>query len=508
MSVRFKHVQKHILNISLLLSLSIFLFSCLAFASDSDLDQTQEPPEVESASYDPLNLDDVRVMEFAELLSSGDRSVPASTYSTDDIYTLLYAALRGTSQTSVYSLPRISFWSEQIWNRMAQTNTKLDNIYNVFATNTELAVGSGGTQVYTLAELVGMCWDYLGDIATDTSYLSSISYNLGVTNNKIDTVNSNLGSLFTETQRTNAKLEYVFSAIEDTINIKWYSHSDTTFYGTSLGYDTNFLTSSSSSRSFKTSISFTNGLSNSPNVFRIFFPIYLDGNFGSSPNYTLTVKNYRSGSFIDVSVTDYFFENTLNGTYLYLFDFRPFYGTPYYFELSSNSVSIYNSDYANNLYYIPFDTFDYQIMKSAFYQAKSANSLDQLDTIVSLLGQIAPSQSYQSAESASQDVINETLDDFTGSGTGAAKRSDSRAMKDVSGSVQSGLNTGGSVSNATSVFDSSTHFWDWFTQTTSNNINNPYPAPVVQNVRGSGDEIVDFLSSNQEEMRSMLGDQR
>ena len=123
---------------------------------------------------------------------------------------------------------------------------------------------------------------------------------------------------------------------------------------------------------------------------------------------------------------------------------------------------------------------------------------------LSKLTQELASDDIREAKEASKQVIDDTLDGFTGSGSAAAKGSDIAGMKSISGDVQSGLNGGGSISGATYVFGINSGFWDWFTQTTSNNINNPYPAPIVDQTRGSGDEIIDFLTNNNQEVQDLL----
>lgn len=108
------------------------------------------------------------------------------------------------------------------------------------------------------------------------------------------------------------------------------------------------------------------------------------------------------------------------------------------------------------------------------------------------------------AKEASQPVIQETLDSFTGDGAGAAKVSDAAGMKGVSSSVRSGLDAGGSVSGATSVFSDNNHIWEWFSQTNYNNINGIPNNTRLLKSSSSAPDVPDFYSQNQEELQRLL----
>lgn len=489
--------------------LSVF-FSALAFASDSSTPE-QAPLEVETQ----YNVDQ-DLLVYREMAVSLAAANPQ--YTIDDIYSLL--------TTTNSTLSTISSRVNTTNTRLTTTNSKLDTLlYGVLGTNTGtpaldilstlyLSDGAGGQ--YTLSELVGMCWSRLGNIDSQLDSLYTIS--------------NQAQSLITETQRTNSKLEYVFSAVEDTINIKWYD-SGVTYLGTSLSLGGQYIYSQESAPTFFVDYSVSSDFVN-PQLFRFSLPL-----LRTPPNYThdysyslVSITATNSNNTISVTVPDYFIQQYNSGIYLYLFDPPLRSGYTYTFEITllNNASFTYRPTYSSSVVTIPFDTLDFQIIKTAFYQAKdsrtSVQQLDQLISIGSQLSSLAQSSSSgaaaaealadyfvspqkQAAEDASQQVINETLNDFTGSGSGAAKKSDSKAMSDVSGSIQSGLNSGGSVSGATGVFNSGSDFWGWFSQDNANKINNPYPAPVVNNTRkssGSGDEIVDFLTPNSQTLQDLL----
>ena len=149
--------------------LIIVLCSALAFASDDSPSSEQAPLEVESVP-DPYLFLETKTMEFR-----------AAEKTITDVYNILNSGL------------------------MSGNTPKLDNIYSNISSNLEF--WAGNTR-YSIADLQGMTWGIAQDIEGDLGLISS-----------------QFTSLIYETQRTNSKLEYVFSAIEDTINIKWYAAS-------------------------------------------------------------------------------------------------------------------------------------------------------------------------------------------------------------------------------------------------------------------------------------------
>lgn len=453
--------------------LIIVLCSAMAFASEDSPSPEQAPLEVDWPQL--------------ELMTSAG-AVRAAAKTLDDVYNILNTGL------------------------MSGSTPKLDNIYSNIASNLEFWAGSTR---YSIADLQGMTWQLANSI-----------------NNQLSSTNSILGNIYNNIGTTNAKLEYVFSAIEDTINIKWYDYP-ASYVGTKTSSNGSYLSSLTNSSLFIVDYSFSDYIQ--PSLIRLSFPVlrYAAGHSDSSQYFISSISASSGNNSYSVTIPEYFILPTSRGLHVYLFGFSPVSGYKYSFSLSS---APYNSTFYSNgmtgAFYIPFDTLDYQIIKTAFNQAKSADSdkksLDQLVSISSQLSVLAQSSQSgsqaaealadyivspqkQAAEDSSQQVINSTLNNFTGSGSGAAKSSDSNAMKDVSGSLQSGLNAGGSVSGATGVFNSSGDFWKWFSQENSNYINNPYPAPVVSPTRGAGDEIVDFLTPNSNELQDLLrqgGDQR
>lgn len=129
------------------------------------------------------------------------------------------------------------------------------------------------------------------------------------------------------------------------------------------------------------------------------------------------------------------------------------------------------------------------------------------------------------AKEASQEVIQDTLDNFTGSGAGAAKKSQTSGAKDISAGLQSGLDAGGSTGDALDVFSPANAFWGWFSTDNANYFSVSYPshlsnddlidpAPRLRSIQklpdyyyySWSDDVPDVLSSLDSEYESHLGD--
>lgn len=136
------------------------------------------------------------------------------------------------------------------------------------------------------------------------------------------------------------------------------------------------------------------------------------------------------------------------------------------------------------------------------------SDLHNQNNILNTFKELYASDDLIAAKQAQQQYEDQAIQDFTGSGSAAASSSDLNDLKQISGTVSSGLDSGGSVSNGLSVFDpnyqdqSGNRFWDWFSQDNYNNINNPN----LNNRRfASQDEIIDFYNQNQNEVLRLLG---
>lgn len=376
-----------------------------------------------------------------------------------------------------------------------RANVTLDDIYDALFYN-NISVGS---YQFFISNTLGRHFS-----GTDGVYVDTL---LQTSNTKLDTVNSILGNSYNRLVNirdnivtTNSKLEYVFSAVEDTVNLKWYS-APFSYYGTSYNFDTTFLNSTSSSNSFKVAFYSSSSTDTDPCVYRFLIPIKPDLN--RSNDFSLSsVKLYQNGSFIDAFYElNYFLEPTDNGTYLYLFDF-PHYGDYlYYFELTYPSTLYFLSHLSqfSNCVQIPFDTSDYQLMKTAFFQMKSANLQSKDSDNIQALKDVYASDDLIQAKQAQQAVEDEVIDTFSGNGSERMTVNDVRGVKDVSSNAKQFLGTGSSSSNALGLFNiNGQGLWQWFSQTTADNLD------TTSNNRKSSDDYY-FYDNNMNDYYNRLG---
>ena len=166
--------------------LTIVLCSAMAFASDDFPSPEQAPLEVDEAPFSWVNLEQAEIMNTAQEI----KAVTASSYTTTDIYNLLYSALRGSSSVDTYSLPYIA---TQVWGTRSACNTMRDHLevirsilsgtasgLNPIANINDALYISAGNTSYSQAELTGMIWNLVGNLQTSLSSTNSIlanSYN-------------------------------------------------------------------------------------------------------------------------------------------------------------------------------------------------------------------------------------------------------------------------------------------------------------------------------------------
>lgn len=434
-------------------------------------------------------------------------SAAAATYTIDDLYNLLYAALRGNSYTSSYSLPlmanMISRISQILYGSgQAVPSSSLYYVIGLMGNRIEAIKGAlidGDSSQIPVGpgireSLYGVDRDTL-----DWITLFDLNYRMS---DSLDNLESYINYIRSDLGYSNSYL----SSISQSLNSYNWLSAPYTYLGKSLGFDTNYISGSASGTNFKFRFSptyppNTQTISNSPLILRVFVPYEADAYAGTVPQYLKSIHTSQGGDkVVSFDANNVFYEATVNGTYIYLIDFRvgAVWGD-YIFEVASPYSYSVNST-SGSISYIPFNTDSYQQIKQAFY---SKSSLDLLTSI----SDSVYNPSIKAAEEASQPVIDDTLSGFTGNGSAAANTSDTGGMKSMSGSIRSGLDAGGSVGNATSVFSTGSGFWGWFSVENSNAINSPYPAPVVTPSRSndSGDIVLDFLSGNQAELQELLG---
>lgn len=146
-------------------------------------------------------------------------------------------------------------------------------------------------------------------------------------------------------------------------------------------------------------------------------------------------------------------------------------GNSYFYIMIEDSLTTYFSSFKD----IQFEFISNANQNKEYYSFldfminyNNQNNTFNISNDIHDLKEVYASDKELSSRKASQDVINETLDDFTGSGSAAAKKSDVSSAKDISNSLRSGLNSGGSMSDALSVLSPASSFWGWFSQDNAN----------------------------------------
>lgn len=436
------------------------LFTCVLFGLSSApiFAASEASPASEVSSWLAPDLDSVKAKELAEEIYPKLSESTRSAYDVNDVYLLLNNYFKGSMYnssndiTSVFPLVRIAGFLDRAFGSHFYRASDTPN-YSVWDLTAD-----------TLSEYQPLIYSSLqqvhGDGQNITYYLNQINQQLSGTRDP-----------WTDTGA-------------------YYHGAKSSTSGSALGWTTG-LTQVYFGFQFNTNAY----INNVPMCLRLFIPWHSWGG-NADTSIILTDVIARVGSN-DVSLkyneSNTFYEPVKNGTYVYLFGFQDIYNGSYpiYFKFvySGTGSSELNGQLNGSAYYVPFNSDYYQQLKEAFYQQR--------------LTDYTASSPKSQAEAASEPVIQDTLDGFTGNGSAAAKPSDTGSMKNMSGSIQNGLNSGASASNAASVFSNQT-FWSWFTQSTSDGINTPYPAPSVQASRGSGDYIPDFLSGNDSELQDLL----
>lgn len=410
-------------KILLFTSLFILLFSVVALAED---DTSSSP-----AGVFPVGLyeDDI----YDKLASGDTRAVE---YTTTDIYNLLQSALNGSNYLSAYSLPQIASQIRRISTILYGSGQAVPSSGNLFDNITSyLSAYDSGSRVGLATLALNMQYD-ITDIKNANTGMSS---SLSSINNKL--------SLFNSLNWVNRNA-YSYAPRESLngsdVSSGWYSHL---FFRIVVP-----------------------NVSDNPSFFRIFIPWSASGSYFSSPDLVVnSVRVWVNNSMVNtLGVSDYFTLVADNGIYLYLPDSHFNYSAGTYFlELTAPATMYYNSSYPVTVYSLPFDSYDYQILVTAFYQRLSSRSLSGIDKLVDVYA----SDDLIEAKQAQQAVEDSVLDDFTGSGSESLKLNDVSGVKQVSGQAKQFLGTGGSSGNALGLFNiNGSGLWQWFSQTTANNL--------------------------------------
>lgn len=245
--------------------------------------------------------------------------------------------------------------------------------------------------------------------------------------------------------------------------------------------------------------------------------------------YSCTVNN-TSTQYIIYSYDDLEHNGTIrrldNATFFSYFDINV-YDTYISIKISKNIPYRYFNIWDSNLFknwiplnsYAPNDLRPYQpivITQQGNYIEDINNSLLHIDNdmhlgydILNTFKELYASDDLINAKENQQQYEDQIIEDFTGSGSAAAKASDATSAKDISSAVSSGLNSGGSINNSLTVFNSNSGFWGWFSQENSVLINTLSSQNRFRS-SGSGSDWVldDPYQRNAQELQSIIGGNR
>lgn len=467
--------------------LSSLIIAALALPiyADSGGDLSSPSAEIYSVSYDAAQL-----RQQAELLAAA-----STTYTVDDIYNILLTIFSSGNGSIIPVLQNMALningtYTNQYAMSMRDYLEAISGASLYSSGQNALYYGATGQTIadfqFVIASLMGKHFSTDDGLYIDRLLASAVNY--------LSSVNSRLAD--------------VSSTISNLKNINF--HNSTYRYRQTIDHN------------------FNDFVSYSDYVYKVYYNIPLQTSDstilnGSICEFTIPLSNISSNfSFSVLRLRPN--GSTFPMSYKLLYSFLDNTGIKVYFELinyyspnngfileytiDSGSAYIGNGD-LNYVRYVPWGSSDFHILSNTFSQYNIVEKANFIYASMQNLENLVPDAAHQSAKQASESTTNQALQDFTGSGSGAAKGSDVSSMRNISSSLQSGLNAGGSVSGATSVFSTTSGFWGWFSDDNYLNINYPYPAPIVSNQRsllkGSSDEkVLDFLTPNNELVKNML----
>lgn len=499
--------------LSLLLALSIIVTSSLVVFADSETEASGADPEVPVTEITQEQLDQ-EVYRLAEnLVSVNSLNAAAATHDVNDVYNLLYNYLTYAASGSGSSYLKLTFdYVSGINSKIDAMRTTLSGIYTQLGENSVTTIWDNINDIFhALTKQIALDGNIVDITASDL---------LLMIDNNIDTVNDSLNTIM----QSLAQLQGLASNIANTsLNIATNT-SNTVSAINSLNNDFNLVIGTFINNSylgFKTDLAndYTTGsfnYNNYPVGYFAFNGFHQSGNYiycfafpvrgnGSQVNNFIDKVSFVNNSGTELS-GDYFidYDYTRNLVLVYLYNSIPFYSaTPFYVKVNfSQNYNISTSSSAG-ITYFKSDNIDFYIMYQYLTNFRHNKTLSKFEYLYASDDLIKAKQDQQPYE-------DQAITDFTGSGSAAASGSDLGNLKDVSGNLKSGLNSGASVSNALSIFNSNSSFWGWFSQSNYDNINSLSGESNNRSLRSSDstDEIIDFYSENRNDLLSIIGGDR
>lgn len=374
------------------------------------------------------------------------------------------------------------------------THNILSNIYDrmqyilnvLYSTNSSLYGGAGDTyQSLNLHQVVQQCAILIQAVGAQTADVSS---KLITTNNTLSNIANYTdgleGSLSTINSNLVTYTEHVQGYLHD---VSWKTLNPTfEFSNDGITYSSlDDFTVRSGGKELYIKIYYSLQSSQYLSYLRIPFNTLGNINVSYLISYNSsvgTIDNFDYSVFYSFRNTDlYILPFNVFGSSTYPTVLKLTFTRPFYKSTNGNPELFYK--------YLTPDMQDYYSVESLIYNYNQNKILNDFKYLYASDDLVAAKQGQQNYE-------DQVIDDFTGSGSAAASGSDATSLKNISGSLKSGLDSGGSISGALGVFNDSSDLWKWFSQDNYNDING-------QPTR-SDDGIIDFYNINQEKLQELL----
>lgn len=315
-------------------------------------------------------------------------------------------------------------------------------------------------------------------LETVTSQLASLSINSANLYDRNHTDLANIYSLINSLKSANHTDLASISSKLDTLTANFNNVAWQTGSGSVILRDKNYNTISAAGSYYPMYFTFT-GLDQGTALYR--FHIYYTENYGNT-NLNLQLGTYANGQFNPMNTDNIFYTYIGSNQGYDVYVYSPSFAFTNYnnqvFTIKVDNGYLYRTTVLQ--YYLPTGSKDFTDTLSALTSLSSAKNslhidkdLHSTNEVLERFKLLYASDDLVAAKQAQQGYEDQAISDFTGSGSAAAGGSDLNGAKQISGSLKNGLSTGVSVSDGLSLFDSGS-FWGWFTQTTSDQINNLY----------------------------------
>lgn len=493
----------------LLVSICIIgcIFTCTpSYADENDSKNDTEPFSVQDTDAMLHQVADKIAFDLDESGLLSDSGVKAQDY-VYSIYQYLQSTIhpdltniKNTLQNGIYvdTSKIVSLLYSGSGSPVQDISTQLEIIKS--SLNTPFLYGSSTPSVLGRLVLIEDQLQTASGVTVATS-AAAIQSAVGTSNTTLSTISSRVNTTNTRLNTVNTNLTNIQSSIDGFYDAQW-NDITSNFNYIGCNYDIEDAFTNHVITSDRVFFKIRPTLNLGGNVIRIRLP-YVFSNYSVYSKVTLYYKTgvdeYDNDVYVEVPTLSII----NNGQQIYLYNLPNQMFEDNFIICLTNEYEDITTSTSSTLFKVEYIGQD----KMQSWFIRDSLSTSNIERMLSNIKDEVASDDMVKAKKESQEVIDDTLEGFTGSGSAAAKVSDTSAMKGLSSDLRNGLSGGGSVVNATSVLNSNNQFWMWFTQTTSDNINNPYPAPQVRNTRSSGDLVIDFLTNNNKEVQDLLNNE-